>query len=228
MQIIVLGANHAGIALVRKLFSSGHDVILVDPEVHRYQDLLEEDIIRMEGVIFDIDVLKEAGVESADAVCAMSESQNQNLMAAEIAHKVFHVPKVIARIFDTHRLHIFDEEGFVTISSPELTVDAFVSEIETITGEKPVDRSELMVFGNEIRLVLLDVDDKFDGYKISEVEDTEGRHVFGIVRDGQLRLTLPGMKLKKGDKIVMASCDDHAPRRDPEYPQPPRKDGERR
>ena len=204
MQIIVLGANHAGLALVEKLYSMGHEVVLVDPEVHHRADFLSDDIIKMEGVIFDIDVLREAGVESADAVCALSDSQNQNLMAAEIAHKIFGVTKVVARIYETHRLHIFDEAGFVTVSSPELTVDAFVEELEDLREETPLDKCEFEVLGNRVRFVLLELSTDFEGCKIEEIEDTEGRHVFGIVRSGRLLLSLPSMKLEKGDRLVLA------------------------
>ena len=79
MQIIVLGASRAGLALVRRLLELDHDVVLVDPDASDVAKKRGVDVVCVNGVIIDIDVLKEAGVEMADAVCAVSEFENQNL-----------------------------------------------------------------------------------------------------------------------------------------------------
>ena len=204
MQILVLGAGRAGLALVRRLHSIGHDVIVVDPDIDKTADSLDSSIIKISGIVFDVDTLKEAGIESVDAVCALTDNQNQNIMAAQIAHKFFKVPNVIVRIFETHELHIFDEAGFVSISSPELTVDAFLERIQSLTDEKPLDTCECEIMGQRARFLLLEIDNELIGCKISEIEDTEGRHVFGIWRNERLILSLPHYKIEKGDRLVLA------------------------
>jgi len=205
MQVIVLGASRAGLTLVRRLISAGHDVVLVDPNAEDIANNKKISVITVSGVIIDIDVLREAGIEAADAVCALSESENQNLMASQIARDIFNVRHVITRIFDVHGLHIFDSAGFVTISSPEITVDAFMHELEDRELESQMDFSSHHVMGESVRFTMLQADIEVIGCKIREVEDTDARHVFGVIRNDRMILALPNMKIEKGDKLILAS-----------------------
>ena len=206
MQILVLGAGRAGTALADRLFSMGHDVVLADPDAEKKADLLDDDIVRISGVVFDVDVLKEAGIESADVVCAMTDSQNQNIMAAQIARSVFGIPKVIVRIFETHEQHIFDERGLVSISSPELTVEAFLDEILKSDGEDPVETCECEIMGQRVRFLLLDIEENLLGCRISEIEDTGRRHVFGLIRKDRMVLAYPHLRIEKDDRLVLADA----------------------
>ncbi len=205
MQVIVLGASRAGLLLVRRLISAGHDVVLVDPNAENVASSKNISVITVTGVIIDIDILREAGIETADAVCALSESENQNLMASEIARDIFNVKHVITRIFDVHGLHIFDAAGFVTISSPELTVDAFMRELEDRDIEFQMDFNAHHIMGETVQFTLLQADGEVIGCKIREIEDTDARHVFGVIRNSRMILALPHMKIEKGDKLILAS-----------------------
>jgi trk system potassium uptake protein TrkA len=63
----------------------------------------------------DLDVLTQAGADKADALCALSNSDNTNIMASQIAREVFHVPRVITRIYDPERQDTFRELGLETV-----------------------------------------------------------------------------------------------------------------
>lgn len=205
MQVIVLGASRAGLTLVRRLTSAGHDVVLVDPNAENIANTKKISVITVSGVIIDVDVLREAGIETADAVCALSESENQNLMASQIARDIFSVKHVITRIFDVHGLHIFDAAGFVTISSPEITVDAFMHELMDRGLESQMDFSLHHVMGEDVHFTMLEADTEVTGCKIREIEDTDARHVFGVIRNDRMILALPNMRIEKGDKLILAS-----------------------
>jgi trk system potassium uptake protein TrkA len=69
------------------------------------------------GVGFDRKVLIEAGIEHADAFAATSTSDNANIVAARIARNIFHVPRVVARLYDPRRAEIYRRLGVMTISS---------------------------------------------------------------------------------------------------------------
>ncbi len=205
MQIIVLGASRAGLALVRRLIEKEHDVVLVDPEASSVVEKINLNIVYIDGVIIDLDVLREAGIEMADAVCAVSENENQNLMASQIAREMFNVKHVITRVFDTDDYKLFDGGGFVTISSPELTVEAFIRELGEQTVEKKVGFCEQNVLGHMISFSLIEPSEDLIGGKIRELEDTDGRHVFGVIRHEHLLLAVPGMRIEKGDKLILAT-----------------------
>ncbi len=205
MQIIVLGASRAGLALVKRLIAKEHEVVLVDPEASSIVEMLKLKVVFVDGVIIDLDVLREAGVEIADAVCAVSENENQNLMASQIAKEMFRVKHVITRVFDTDDYRLFDGGGFVTISSPELTVDAFIRVLGEEVTEKKVGFCEQNVLGHMISFNLIEPSDDLIGSKIRELEDTDGRHVFGVIRHEHLQLAIPGMRIEKGDKLILAT-----------------------
>lgn len=204
MQIIVLGAGRAGTALIHRLYSTGHDVIAIASDMPQRESSLPDDIIKITGVIFDVGVLEEAGIESADAVCAVSDNQNQNIMASRIAQEHYHVPKVIARVFETYELHVFDGDGFVSISSPELTVDAFIEELQNPEQKVQTESCICDIMGNAVQFCVIDIDDDLVGSRISEIEDTQERHVFGILRRNRLILSLPDMKLEEADRLLLA------------------------
>lgn len=208
MQIIVLGASRAGLILLRRLIRMEHEVVLVDPNAEEIITKNEINAVAVSGVIIDTDSLKEAGIETADAVCATSENENQNLMASQIAREIFHVKHVITRIFDTESHHIFDESGFVTLSSTELTVEAFLRELSETEEECTLDQCNTTVLGETIQFEVVSTDDSFIGTKIREVEDTDARHVFGIIRHDRMILALPNLRIEKGDKLILASGND--------------------
>ena len=205
MQIMILGASRSGISLMKRLIEKGHTCVLVDPKAQEIEQQFNLGILTINGIIIDIDVLKEADIASMDMVCAMSESENQNLMASQIARDVFHVSKVFTRVFASEDYHLFDDAGFLSISSTVLTADAFMRAIDgRIKKEDYVGQCMANIFGNSVAFTILDIDDSFVGAKVRDVEDTEGRHIFAVVRHDQFITTLPNMKLEKGDKLVLA------------------------
>ncbi len=205
MQIMILGASRAGIALMKRLIEKGHTCVLVDRNAQEVERNLNLGVLTVDGVIIDTDVLKEADMGSMDIVCAMSDSENQNLMASQIARDIFQVKNVITRVFGADDYHLFDETGFLSISSTVLTADAFLRAIEEhVEREEYVGQVVANLFGNNVVFTLLELGDQFTGARLRDVEDTEGRHIFGIVRHENLLTALPSMKLEKGDKLVLA------------------------
>ena len=205
MQIMILGASRSSISLMKRLIEKGHTCVLVDPKAQEIEQQFNLGILTINGIIIDIDVLKEADIASMDMVCAMSDSENQNLMASQIARDVFNVSKVFTRVFASEDYHLFDDAGFLSISSTVLTADAFMRAIDgRIKKEDYVGQCMANIFGNSVAFTILDIDDSFVGAKVRDVEDTEGRHIFAVVRHDQFITTLPNMKLEKGDKLVLA------------------------
>ena len=130
MQIMILGASRSSISLMKRLIEKGHTCVLVDPKAQEIEQQFNLGILTINGIIIDIDVLKEADIASMDMVCAMSDSENQNLMASQIARDVFNVSKVFTRVFASEDYHLFDDAGFLSISSTVLTADAFMRAID--------------------------------------------------------------------------------------------------
>jgi len=104
-----------GSRLANVLDSEGHEVTVVDRNQQSFRRLREDFGGRtVLGTGIDEDVLVRAGVEGADVFVATTEGDNRNLMAAQLAQKVFDVPTVIARTYDPGRSEIYEKLGLKT------------------------------------------------------------------------------------------------------------------
>ena len=115
MNIVIMGCGRVGSRLATMLDSEGHDVTVVDNNARSFRRLPSSfNGATVLGTGIDSDVLIKAGVEKADVFVATTEGDNRNVMAAQVAQKVFNVPTVIARMYDVGRAEIFSKLGVKT------------------------------------------------------------------------------------------------------------------
>ena len=116
MKVIILGCGRMGSTMARMLMKEGHDVAVIDQNpdafVRRLKDFEGKMIV---GNGIDPDVLRKAGIEEADAFVAVTNGDNRNITSVQIAKEIFHVPKVLARIYDPMRAAAYDELGIPTL-----------------------------------------------------------------------------------------------------------------
>jgi trk system potassium uptake protein TrkA len=116
MKIIVIGYGRMGSQFVKKMDIEGNEVVVVDKELATMNRTERpRDIKFLVGNAIDEDLLREAGIEGADVVLALTRDENTNLMIAQIARVVFNVPKVIAVVYDPQREESFHELGIETL-----------------------------------------------------------------------------------------------------------------
>ncbi len=199
MQIIIIGCGKVGSALARKLVELEHDVVIIESDSRLMLQADDIDCIKITGVPIDRDVLKQAGIQTADVLCSVTQNDNINIMCAQIAQDVFHVQKIITRIFNPQNREVFEEFGLDTICSTELTVDAFLREIE---GEQNTQIHQL--YGTPVVYSTVPISREIIGDNISDLSTDTGKLIFGLVRNGRLMLALPGLKVQEGDQLVLA------------------------
>jgi trk system potassium uptake protein TrkA len=106
-----------GSELAKLLSNEGHNVVIIDKSPASFDRLGGTfNGLTTTGNGFDLDLLKQIGIEKADAFCAVTNGDNTNLISAQVAKKIFNVPKVIARIYDPQRAHIYTALGLDIIS----------------------------------------------------------------------------------------------------------------
>jgi trk system potassium uptake protein TrkA len=112
MRVVIMGSGRTGSLLAEKLDAAQHDVTVIDWNQAAYARLSETFRGRLvTGNAVDQDVLRSAGIESADVFVAATSGDNRNIMAGQIARNIFHVPKVISRIKDPIRAEIYAQLG---------------------------------------------------------------------------------------------------------------------
>ena len=121
MYIIIVGCGRVGAELAKLLSGEGHDVVIVDKTRDSFSRLGDTfNGLTMVGNGFDLTLLKQVGIEKADAFCAVTNGDNTNLISAQVAKKIFRVPKVFARVYDPQRAHIYAALGLDIISGTML------------------------------------------------------------------------------------------------------------
>jgi trk system potassium uptake protein len=121
MYVIIIGCSRVGSELAKLLSQEGHDVVVIDKSQASLDRLGNSfNGVSLVGNGFDLNVLKAAGVEKADAFCVVTNGDNTNLIAAQVAKKIFKVPKVIARVYDPQRAHIYRALGLDILSGTVL------------------------------------------------------------------------------------------------------------
>ena len=140
MNIIILGCGRVGSALARHVSNEGHTVTVIDASSDAFRRLGPKfKGSKVIGAGLDQDVLKKAGIESADAFIAVTQGDNTNIMAAQIAKNVFHVGKVMTRLYDPIRAEAYTALGIETICPTSLVSGLFSA---AITGD-PTEASVL-------------------------------------------------------------------------------------
>lgn len=117
MNIVIMGCGRVGAQLAGMLDEEGHKVIVMDSDTYSFRRLPASfKGTPLVGDGTDEDYLKKAGIEKADAFIAVTQGDNRNVMAAQIAKHVYNVPKVICRIYDPLREEMYQTLGLETIS----------------------------------------------------------------------------------------------------------------
>jgi len=121
MYVIIVGCGRVGSELAKLLSGEGHDVVVIDKTQEALKRLGDTfNGLTMVGNGFDLALLKQVGIEKADAFCAVTDGDNTNLISAQVAKKIFSVPKVFARVYDPQRAHIYAALGLDIISGTML------------------------------------------------------------------------------------------------------------
>jgi trk system potassium uptake protein TrkA len=117
MYVIIVGCGRVGSELAKLLSNEGHNVVVIDKTQASFDRLGGTfNGLTMVGNGFDLKLLKQVGIEKADAFCAVTNGDNTNLISAQVAKKIFKVPKVLARVYDPQRAHIYAALGLDIIS----------------------------------------------------------------------------------------------------------------
>jgi len=130
VRVIVLGCGRVGSTLAASLTREGHHVSIVDRDqgafnraAQRLGPNFAQETVR--GIGIDEDALRQAGIQEADAFVSVTSGDNTNIVAAQIAQQRFHVPKVLARVYDPIRAEAYQEAGIDTICTTTINSALF-------------------------------------------------------------------------------------------------------
>ena len=136
MKIIILGAGQVGGTLAEHLASEANDITVVDTDGDRLRDLGDRlDIRTVQGRASLPNVLRQAGADDADMLVAVTNSDETNMVACQVAYTLFHTPTKIARVRESAYLtrgeELFDNDAIPVdvLISPEQVVTNYIKRL---------------------------------------------------------------------------------------------------
>jgi trk system potassium uptake protein TrkA len=199
---VVIGCGRVGSLLATTLSGEGHDVVVIDRDGGAFASLGSEfNGETVVGTGIDEDILRRAGIDEADACAAVTNDDNTNIMAAQVAKHIFQVPKVVARIYEPAREDTYHQLGLETISTTHLGVTV-IRNLITTNGI----RRRGAVGAGETEMVETAVREALAGKTVAEAEIAGTFRIAAVVREGRSAVAEPGLVLATGDVVVAAVC----------------------
>lgn len=206
MNIFITGCGKIGAELATRLYNYGHDIVVIDRNEKNFDNLPDSfDGLTCCGVPIDEDTLEKAGINYCDALFAVSEDDNENLMVAQLAKEIYEVGKVIARIRDSEKEALFSTFGITTVCPTNLTVDSLVTAFGEFTGE-----SCFSIRNHTIKMFSAPVPEELYGEKALDITLEDGEILFAVIKpDGDVKLVDNyNFVLNEGDTLVFSRTVD--------------------
>ncbi len=200
MKIIIVGCGKFGVRAAEDLTRKNHDVTIVDTDRESFHALSEEFTGRtICGMGYDKDVLIEAGVATADVLISCTNSDAINAVTVIVAKNVFHVPTVVARMYDPIRARMFESMGVYTVSITRLGVENVMDFLEDNRSIRVIRK----MANDDVELIRIRVNAALDGTELSSLI-VEGRmQPVSIERGGHSMMPEAGMRCEYNDVLYL-------------------------
>ncbi len=199
MYVIIVGCGRVGSELAKLLSSEGHNVVVIDKNRASFDRLGGTfNGLALVGNGFDLALLRQAGIEKADVFCAVTNGDNTNLISAQVAKKIFKVPKVIARVYDPQRAHIYAALGLDIISGTIL--------FAAMLRDKIIESrfSSYLIETNELGVIEIEVKNNLVGKTIQEI-NMPGEFLVVAIRRLQGVILPESNTVLKAKDVLMAA-----------------------
>ncbi|MGI8662412.1 MAG: potassium channel family protein [Acidimicrobiales bacterium] len=207
MHVVVVGCGRVGSGLAQAVEAAGHTVAIIDRKESAFRRLPDGFVGRqIVGVGFDRDRLREAGIEGAIAVAAVTNGDNSNIMIARVAKETYQVERVVARIYDPRRAAIYERLGIPTIATVQWATERVLRRIlPDQTSVEWIDASA------KVCLIERQVPASWAGRKLGEIDVENVGRVVALARLGVSQIARGDLVVQEGDVIYAAVAGEGIP-----------------
>ncbi|MGB9378433.1 MAG: TrkA family potassium uptake protein [Mycobacteriales bacterium] len=206
MHYVIMGCGRVGSTLARSLEKLGHTVAVIDRDPVAFGRLGPKfGGTTVTGIGFDRDTLVEAGIERADALAAVSNGDNSNIITARVARETFGVDHVVARIYDPRRAEVYERLGIPTVATVRWTADRTLRAL-LADGAEELWRDPT----SNVALIEVFVHNDWVGRPLADLETAAGARVAYVLRFGLGTLPTESTVVQDGDRVTLIVTDDIA------------------
>jgi trk system potassium uptake protein len=198
VNVIVVGCGRVGSQLATMLSVEGHNVVVIDKNDEAFKRLGGTfNGVTIVGLGFDEEVLEEAGVREADAFAAVTDLDNTNLMAAEVARKIFSVPHVVARLYNPARERTYQQMDMDYVCGTTLVAETLVEKIKAGHGHHLADIGDVEIIEFKSNAAVA-------GKRVVDVEIDHQFRICGVARGTTTFVPRYDTILQAGDVLMGA------------------------
>ena len=208
MYVVIAGAGKVGEYLATLMLNGGNDVAVIERDsktADRLSMVLQGSYLVINGDGCDSKFQEDAGIRKADVFVAATGQDDNNLVACEIAQRVFFVPRCVARVNNPRNMRIFQELGIESVSST--TLIANLIEEETMAGSMSVMSS--LTHGNvslqEVTLPRMKHHNNEKGVRVSDIPLPTDSLIVAVDTGDDVSVVSPATVLYPGDKAIVAA-----------------------
>ncbi|MGQ0743444.1 MAG: potassium channel family protein [Acidimicrobiales bacterium] len=204
MHVVVVGCGRVGTELAVALEAGGHTVAIIDKNARAFRSLPGTfSGTQIQGFGFDRERLAEAGIERADALAAVTNGDNTNVLTARIAKETYEVAHVVARIYDPRRAVIYQRLGIATVATVSWTTDQVMRRLFPA-----VSALEWSDATGSVSLIERDLPAHWAGRRVADLGAADRFRPVALTRGGQARLCGPDLIGQEGDVLHLAVRSD--------------------
>ena len=212
MKIVILGAGRIGGSLARNLSNSNYEVCIVDEDKNKISELEDKlDVMTVEGHASQLNTLKKSGLDEDTVIIAVTSNDEVNIVACQIAKKVFNVKKTICRFKDNSYLEQLDIFGDGVIDIPISPEDEITSHLKELIEHPGAGQIETFANG-KVKLVSVKAKKKgkLVGRELKGIKDDMpdvDAFIASIYRKGRPFIPSGDTVIKENDEIYFISSE---------------------
>lgn len=203
MHVVIVGCGRVGSSLAHNLLGEGHTVSVIDRRKAAFERLGHDFAGgTFAGIGFDRELLVKAGIERAEAVAAVTNGDNSNILVARVARETFGIDRVVARIYDPRRAAIYQRLGIATVAPALWTTERVLRRLlPEVAAVEWVDPSA------KVSLVERTLARPWAGRRLLDIE-SPGLRVMAVSRLGSAMLPHADLVAQEGDVVYFAVAHD--------------------
>lgn len=206
MNVVVVGCGRVGSQLATLLSVEGHNVVVIDRDAESFKRLgTTFNGVTIKGLGFDEEVLEEAGTRDCDAFAAVTNLDNTNLMAAEVARKIFNVPHAVARLYNPVRERTYQQLGLDYVCGTTLVAETLLDKIMAGHGHH-------LASVGDVEVVQFKASAAVEGKTVGDIEIDRRFRIAVVARGDSMFVPQLGTVLHTGDIIVASVKDETFPK----------------
>lgn len=201
MNVIVIGCGRVGSELAYRLFKQGHQVCVIDQNEKAFLALPVDFKGRtLGGDALNRIILRRAGIENAEGLAVVTNSDMTNAAVGHIAQTLFKVPSVVVRNFEARYRYIYDLFNLQVVSPSHWGAQRIE---EMIYGQKA--RTVFSAGNGEVELYEFRIPPALDGHPLNELIPAQGCSLAALTRAGRAILPQLDTPVNQGDFLLVSA-----------------------